>query len=72
MSICRGHLAKRCEISCVLSMETGGFPMRTVVYPGSFDPLTNGHLDVVVVLELVLQFHHVYHLLHLKQYTHVL
>jgi pantetheine-phosphate adenylyltransferase len=21
-------------------------PMRTVVYPGSFDPLTNGHLDV--------------------------
>ncbi len=22
-------------------------PMRTVVYPGSFDPLTNGHLDVI-------------------------
>ncbi len=21
--------------------------MRTVVYPGSFDPFTNGHLDVV-------------------------
>jgi pantetheine-phosphate adenylyltransferase len=21
--------------------------MRTVVYPGSFDPLTNGHLDVI-------------------------
>lgn len=22
-------------------------PMRTVVYPGSFDPMTNGHLDVI-------------------------
>jgi pantetheine-phosphate adenylyltransferase len=22
-------------------------PVRTVVYPGSFDPLTNGHLDVI-------------------------
>ncbi|MBK9140461.1 MAG: pantetheine-phosphate adenylyltransferase [Verrucomicrobia bacterium] len=22
--------------------------MRTVVYPGSFDPLTNGHLDLVI------------------------
>lgn len=26
-------------------LDYGG--MRTVVYPGSFDPLTNGHLDVV-------------------------
>jgi pantetheine-phosphate adenylyltransferase len=22
-------------------------PMRTVVYPGTFDPITNGHIDLV-------------------------
>lgn len=23
------------------------YPMRTVIYPGTFDPLTNGHLDLI-------------------------
>ncbi len=23
------------------------WPMRTVIYPGTFDPLTNGHLDII-------------------------
>src|SRR5882672_7068379 len=32
-----GHLAGTCYISA----------MRTVIYPGSFDPFTNGHLDLV-------------------------
>ena len=22
--------------------------MRTILYPGSFDPVTNGHLDVMI------------------------
>ncbi len=26
---------------------SGIIPMRTVVYPGTFDPITNGHIDLV-------------------------
>lgn len=34
--------------SLVLSAPSATlFGMRTVIYPGSFDPLTNGHLDVL-------------------------
>jgi pantetheine-phosphate adenylyltransferase len=28
-------------------VKTNARKIRTVVYPGSFDPLTNGHLDVI-------------------------
>lgn len=27
--------------------ERGGDAVRTMIYPGTFDPLTNGHLDIV-------------------------
>jgi pantetheine-phosphate adenylyltransferase len=39
----------RRRFSCS-SRRDGGFtvlPMRIAIYPGSFDPLTNGHLDVI-------------------------
>lgn len=28
-------------------MSTPTSPRRTIIYPGSFDPVTNGHLDIV-------------------------
>jgi pantetheine-phosphate adenylyltransferase len=36
----------------LLSHTSGGFPetlklMRRAIYPGSFDPVTNGHLDII-------------------------
>ena len=27
--------------------DTGGRPQRIGLYPGTFDPVTNGHLDVI-------------------------
>ena len=33
------------DVSCGAFMES--FGMKTVLYPGSFDPFTNGHLDLV-------------------------
>ncbi|MCK7516702.1 MAG: RsmD family RNA methyltransferase [Ignavibacteriales bacterium] len=30
-----------------LQSQRGGVPMRIAVYPGTFDPVTNGHLDIV-------------------------
>ena len=34
--------------SCVVGRDVGRFPMiRRAIYPGSFDPVTNGHLDVI-------------------------
>lgn len=30
-----------------MQSDEGGRTIRTAVYPGSFDPVTNGHLDIV-------------------------
>ena len=36
------------KYTCPQALDCATFPtVRTAIYPGSFDPLTNGHLDVI-------------------------
>jgi pantetheine-phosphate adenylyltransferase len=50
---CRVLIAGQCLVNFVLSASRcraaidSRMAMRTVVYPGTFDPITNGHIDLV-------------------------
>ena len=39
--------ASRCILYTGIGKKSKGSAMKTVLYPGSFDPFTNGHLDLV-------------------------